>query len=56
MFVPPPHLYVKALIPVWMIFGEGLWYVIRFRRGQEDGVPMMGLVFCFFLRGGLVFL
>ena len=48
MPVSSQNLYVESLTPqcdeikVW-----GLWEVIGFRLGHEDGAPMMGLVFSY---------
>lgn len=44
MFGPPQNLDVEALTLNVMVFGGGLWEVIRSRFGHESGALMMGLV------------
>lgn len=39
--VSPPNSYVDC-DGIWR---WGIWEIIRYRRGLEDGVSMMGLVF-----------
>lgn len=38
--VPRPHVYAETPLPSGMVFGGGLWEVIRMRRGREGEALM----------------